>query len=134
MWRRYIVKYGIEIPREAKIGYGFWISHYGGIILNGSVVIGNNCNISQGVTIGIGGRGDKRGNPVIGDNVYIGPGAKVFGKIRIGNNAAIGANAVVTKDVPDNATVGGIPATVINMKGSDGMINNRWTNDYQNWE
>ncbi|WP_260267260.1 serine O-acetyltransferase [Pediococcus parvulus] len=60
--------------------------------------------------------------PIIGDNVYIGPGAKLFGKIHIGNNCAIGANAVVNKNVPDNVTVAGIPAKIINHRGSKGLI------------
>ena len=123
--RRYHYKYGIELPRDTKVGEGFYIGHCGGIIISGGVVIGRNCNISQGVTIGVAGRGDNRGIPVIGDCVYIGPGAKVIGKIRVGNNVAIGANAVVTKDVPDNAVVGGIPAKIISMDGSFDFINNK---------
>lgn len=62
---------------------------------------------------------------MIGENVYIGPGAKVFGKITIGNNVAIGANAVVTKDVPDNAVVAGIPSKILNMNGSKEIILNK---------
>jgi serine O-acetyltransferase len=66
-------------------------------------VLGNNCSISQNVTIGISGSGDKLGVPVIGDNVYIAPGARLFGKITVGNNVKIGANAVIYKNVPDNS-------------------------------
>ena len=62
--------------------------------------------------------------PTIGDNVYLGPGAKIFGKIQVGNNAAIGANCVVTRDVPDNGVAVGIPAKVISYEGSTGYINN----------
>lgn len=62
-------------------------------------------NISQQVTIGVSGQGEKRGCPVIGDNVYLASGAKLFGKIKIGNNVKIGANAVIYKDIPDNAIV-----------------------------
>ena len=123
--RHYHYKYGIELPKGTKVGEGFYIGHFGGIIISGGAVIGRNCNISQGVTIGVAGRGENRGIPVIGDCVYIGPGAKVIGKIRVGNNVAIGANAVVTKDVPDNAVVGGVPAKVISMNGSFEFINNR---------
>ncbi len=60
--------------------------------------------------------------PVIGDNVYIGSGAKIIGSVNVGNNVAIGANAVLTKDVPDNAVVVGVPAKVISYKGSMGYI------------
>lgn len=98
-------KWGIEVPRTAEIGEGFYIGHFGGIIISPSVRIGTNMSISQQVTIGVSGHGKKRGCPVIGDNVYLGPGAKLFGKIRIGDNVRIGANAVVHKDIPDNAVV-----------------------------
>jgi serine O-acetyltransferase len=95
--------WGIEIPRQAQIGSGFYIGHFGGIMISDGVKIGSNCNISQQVTIGISGQGEKRGAPTIGNNVYIAPGAKIFGKIKIGDNVKIGANAVIHKSVPDNA-------------------------------
>lgn len=113
---------GIYVPIESKIGEGLYIGHWGGIIIHCAVVIGTNCNLSQGVTIGEGGREGKRGVPVIGDRVYIGPGAKVFGNIIIGNDVAIGANAVVNKSIPDNAVVGGIPATILNYNGSKDFV------------
>lgn len=105
LYHRIRSKWGIEIPRSAEIGEGFYIGHSGGIIISGSVKIGKNFNLSQQVTIGISGRDERRGVPTIGDNVYIAPGAKIFGRIRIGNNVRIGANAVVFKDIPDNAIV-----------------------------
>ena len=73
-------KWGIEIPRSAEIGEGFYIGHFGGITIGGSAKIGKNVSISQLVVIGKAGRGEKKGTPVIGDNVYIAPGAKVIGK------------------------------------------------------
>lgn len=97
--------WGIEISRGAEIGEGFYIGHYGGILIGSLVKIGKNVNISQQVVIGVAGKGDKRGSPTIGDNVYIGPGAKIFGKIYVGNNVKIGANAVIYKNIPDNAVV-----------------------------
>ncbi|MGE5865508.1 MAG: serine O-acetyltransferase, partial [Rhizobacter sp.] len=103
---------------------GFYIGHFGGIVVNGESVIGKNCNISQGVTLGQANRGRNKGCPIVGDNVYIGPGAKLVGAVRIGDNVAIGANAVVTRDVPDNAVVVGIPARVISHEGSAGYVNN----------
>ncbi len=100
-----ISKWGISLSRSTEIGEGFYIGHYGGIFIAGDVKIGKNVNISQDVTIGLSGKGNKKGCPVIGDNVYIAPGAKLFGKIYIGNNVKIGANAVVYKDVPDDSIV-----------------------------
>ncbi|MDM1355964.1 serine acetyltransferase [Myroides marinus] len=121
--RKLSYKFGIQIPIGTKIGKGFYIGHYNCIVVNYKTIIGNNVNISQGVTIGQVNVGEKAGTPIIGNNVYIGPGAKIIGAIKIGNNVAIGANAVVVKDVEDNAIVGGIPAKVLSMKGSEGYVN-----------
>ena len=118
-------KYGIQIPWSVKIGKGFYIGHYGEIVINGGVIIGQNVNISQGVTIGQANRGRHKGVPTIGNEVYIGPGAKIIGNITIGNNVAIGANAVVTNDIPDNACVGGVPARIISMDGAEGYVNRK---------
>ncbi len=97
------VMWGIEIPRATTVGPGLFIGHFGGITVSASAVLGNNCSISQNVTIGVAGSGDRLGVPVIGDNVYIAPGARLFGKITIGHNVKIGANAVIYKSVPDNS-------------------------------
>jgi serine O-acetyltransferase len=97
--------WGIEIPRAAQIGPGLYIGHFGGITVSQRTVIGRNCALSQQVTIGADGRGERHGAPVIGDDVYIAPGARVFGRIRIGNNVKIGPNAVVGEDIPDDAVV-----------------------------
>ena len=117
--------YGIQIPWGTRIGKGFYIGHFGTIVVNGGTVIGDNVNISQGVTIGQTNRGKRKGVPVIGNGVYIGPGAKVIGKVTIGNNVAIGANAVVTEDVPDNACVAGVPAKIVSMNGAEGYVNRK---------
>jgi serine O-acetyltransferase len=109
---------GICITAECEIGEGFYIGHYGSIFIHKESPIGRNCNVSQGVTIGVGGRGEKRGCPKIGDRVYIGPGAILFGDITIGDDAAIGAGAVVTKSVPPRGNVLGNPARVVGMEGS----------------
>lgn len=119
LFHRIRTKWGIEISRSAEIGPGLYIGHYGGIMIASLARIGSNVNISQQVTIGVSGQGEKMGVPIIGDHVYIAPGAKVFGKIRIGNNAKIGANAVVYRDIPDNAVVVQDPGyRIISFKGN----------------
>jgi serine O-acetyltransferase len=123
MLTHYTYKFGISIPFETRIGSGFYIGHFGGIVVNEHCVIGKNCNISHGVTLGVSNRGAMQGCPVIGDNVYIGPGAKIIGAVKVGNHAAVGANCVVTKDVPDHAVVVGIPGRVISQEGSAGYVN-----------
>jgi serine O-acetyltransferase len=122
-WHKLIqILTGIDIAVQADLGKGLYIGHFGGIFINSEVKLGENCNLSQGVTIGLGGRGDNRGCPKIGDRVFIGPGAKLFGAIMIGNDVAIGANAVVTKDLPDKAVAVGIPAKVISYESSKEYI------------
>ena len=123
MLTHYTYKFGISIPFETTIGPGFYIGHFGGIVVNEKSVIGRNCNISHGVTLGEANRGEKKGCPVIGDNVYIGPGAKIVGAVRVGNDVAVGANCVVTGDVPDHSVVVGIPGRVISQEGSAGYVN-----------
>lgn len=123
LWSHYRFKYGVHIDIDTRIGPGFYLCHVGGIVVNHRCVIGKNCNLSHGVTLGYKSAGDRRGVPEIGDNVYIGPGAKVFGALEVGDAAAIGANAVVTKDVPAGASVAGIPAGVVSDRGSEGYVN-----------
>jgi serine O-acetyltransferase len=106
LWYRGLkVKYGLDISYRTQICKGFYIGHFGQIVIHGDSVIGENCNISQGVTIGISNYGKKMGVPVIGSKVFLGPNAGVFGNISIGNNVTIGANAVVTENVLSNKTV-----------------------------
>jgi serine O-acetyltransferase len=107
---------GISIASSADIGPGFYIGHYGNIFLAGKY--GKMCNMSQECTVGWAGRGESRGLPELGDFVYIAPGAKVIGKIKIGDYVAIGANAVVTKSIETSAVAVGIPAKVISHEGS----------------
>lgn len=118
-----VYKLGISIPSGTAIGSGFYIGHFGGIVVSQKATIGRNCNISQGVTIGRANRGRNRGYPVLGDNVYIGPGAVIAGSVRIGNNVAIGANCVVTMDIPDDSVVVGVPGRIISQEGSAGYVN-----------
>ena len=112
---------GIWIAPDAEIGPGLYIGHFGGVII-GSVVIGSNCNLSPGVVIGQSVRGAHRGRPTFGDRVYIAAGAKLFGSITIGNDVAIGANAVVTRSMPDRAVALGVPAQVKSFAGSFEVI------------
>lgn len=122
MHKRLTTKYGIQIPRTCKIGYGFYIGHGIGIVINIGTTIGNNVNISQFLSIG-----SSKGTPaVIGDNVYIGPNVCIVEDVHIGNNATIGAGAVVVKDVPENATVAGVPAKVISYNEPGKFIKNRF--------
>ena len=98
--------WGIDLNRSADIGEGLYIGHFGGIEVSGKIKIGRNANISQKTTVGgRAGSGEKKGVPTIGDDVYIGAGVVIYGKITIGNNVKIGPNAVVYKDIPDNAVV-----------------------------
>ena len=99
---------GIELPCEAQIGRNFVIDHFGGVIISGYARFGDNCRIRNGVVVGLQSV-DEPCAPVIGDNVDIGTGAKVLGRITIGNDVVIGANAVVIRDVPDNCMVVGVP-------------------------
>jgi serine O-acetyltransferase len=112
------VRYGISIAYNTQIGPGLYIGHFGGIVLNDEVVIGSDCNINHGVTLGVKYGGKNPGVPVIGDRVYLGPGCAVIGGIRLGNDVAVGANAVVVESVPDSGVVVGVPARLVSAKGS----------------
>jgi serine O-acetyltransferase len=115
------VKLGYSISPNT-IGPGLSIAHRGTIVINGGAKIGANCRIQVDVNIGTE-AGKSNAAPTIGDNCYIGPGAKIFGEIVIGPNTVIGANAVVNKSFPEgNQTLGGIPAKKISEKSSIGLI------------
>ncbi len=92
------------------------------MVINGGTIIGNNVNISQFLNIGT----NHNKPAIIGNNVYIGPSVCVVEDVKIGNNSSIGAGAVVTKDVPENATVAGVPAKVLNYKNPGRYVNQRW--------
>lgn len=102
---------GIELPCEVNLGRNFVIDHFGGIVISGYASFGDNCRIRNGVVVGLK-RVDEPCAPKIGNNVDIGAGAKILGAITIGSNVAIGANAVVTCDVPDNSIAVGVPAII----------------------
>lgn len=106
---RLLRKYPILFASGARVGRNLNLPHYIGIVVGSGVVIGDDCTIYQNVTIGQ----NRDEFPIIGDKVIIYAGAKILGRVHVGNGAIIGANAVVTKDVPENAIVGGIPAKVL---------------------
>lgn len=99
------------IGRNADFGYGFVLIHSHGVVINTQVRGGNNIMLEHDVTIGA----EKRGVPVLGNNIFIGVGARVLGGITVGDNVKIGANAVVLEDVPSGVTVAGVPARVVKM-------------------
>lgn len=100
---------GIDIPCETSVGHRLRIEHFGGIIISGDTVIGDDVIVRNGVTLGLR-RTGVAGAPVIGDRVDIGAGAKILGPVRIGDDVSIGANAVVLSDVPANSIAVGVPA------------------------
>lgn len=104
---------GFQIPPNT-IGSGLTIWHWGPIIINPAVTIGKNCTLNPMVIIGH--KMPKEPAPHIGDDVFVGGGAKIIGDINIGNNVSIAPNAVVVKDVPDNAVVGGVPCKILKYK------------------
>ena len=106
--RRLTYCLGWDIPPNV-FGKGLCIVHIGPVIVNEQCKIGNNCRIQAMVNIGA----NHECAPTIGDDVYIGPGAKIFGGITIGNSVKIGANAVVNKSFPDNVVIVGVPAKIV---------------------
>ncbi|ACL25249.1 serine O-acetyltransferase [Chloroflexus aggregans] len=112
--RRIYRRYGLEIVVGADIGGGLYIAHPIGTVI-APQRIGRNCTIVAAVTIGM---RNEWAFPIIGDEVFIGAGARVLGGITVGDRARIGANAVVTRDVPSGATVVGIPARVVKIDGT----------------
>ena len=102
---------GIDLPCEVMVGRRFTIEHFGGIIVSGDAVFGDDCVIRNNVTVGLR-RTNERGAPVFGDRVDIGAGAVILGNIHIGDDVSIGANAVVLTDVPANSIAVGVPATI----------------------
>ncbi len=111
--------WGIDIGPEAQIGPGFQINHYGGIFIAGDVVAGEFFTITHDITLGYSRAKTRQGFPVIGNNVYIAPGAKLAGRIKIGNNVRIGANAVVERDIPDNAVVQIHPMLIVRFPNNE---------------
>ena len=106
-------KTGIEIHPAAQIGKGLFIDHGMGVVIGETAVIGDNCTIYQGVTLGGTGKDKGKRHPTIGNNVTIGSGAKVLGPFKVGDNSKIAANAVVLSEVPPNSTCVGVPGRIV---------------------
>lgn len=106
------ISFACYLPHQLNAGKNLILGYGGlGIIIHANSIIGNGCHIDQGVTIG--GTSKKKDVPILGDDVYVGAGAKILGPIKIGSNVVIGANAVVLNDIPDNCVAVGVPAKII---------------------
>lgn len=109
---------GIQMPIGTKVGKGLVFAHFSNIVIGGGCEIGEYFTVFQGVTVGSF-RDKKGGTPKIGSRVIVFAGAKIIGNVHIGNDVVVGANAVVTKNIPDNAVVAGVPAKIISYKGAE---------------
>ncbi|MHA8095458.1 serine O-acetyltransferase [Aquirufa lenticrescens] len=118
-------KFGFQIPSTTNIGDGFYIGHFGVVVINDKSIIGKNCNIAHNVTIGQISTGIKAGCPCIGNSVWIGAGAVIVGKIFIGDDVLIAPNSFVNFDVPSNSLVIGNPGKIIHkINPTEGYILN----------
>lgn len=108
---------GIEIHAGAQIGRGLFIDHGAGVVIGETAVVGDNCTIYHGVTLGGTGKGEGKRHPTVGNDVLLGAGVKVLGPIEIGDGSRIGAGSVVLRPVPAGATAIGIPAAVVRQNG-----------------
>lgn len=122
MYRVCSRRHNIHIPFTTTIGYGLYIGHETSIVIHDKTIMGNNVNISHFVTIG----SNFNTPATISDCVYIGPNSCIVEDVIVGENAIIGAGSVVTKDVPSNSTVAGIPAKIIKEQNSHNFIHNKW--------
>ena len=113
-FRRIKRRMKIDLYGKTKIGGGLYLGHPYGITINSDVIIGNNCNLSKGVTIGQENRGARKGSPIIGNRVWVGVNATIVGKIVIGDDVLIAPNSFVNCDVPSHSIVIGNPCRVIN--------------------
>lgn len=108
---------GIEIHPGATIGRGLFIDHGSGVVIGETAIIGDNCTIYQGVTLGGTGKEVGKRHPTLGNNVMVGAGAKLLGNFTVGDNSKIAAGAVVLADVPEHSTAVGIPAKIVRRRG-----------------
>ena len=108
---------GVEIHPGAQIGKGLFIDHGAGVVIGETAIVGDNCTIYQGVTLGGTGKETGKRHPTLGDNVMVGAGAKLLGNFTVGSGSKIAAGAVVLRDVPENCTAVGIPAKIVRRDG-----------------
>ena len=106
-------QYGIDIHPAAQIGPGCFIDHGTGVVIGETCIIGSNVSIMQGVTLGGNGKETGDRHPIVKDGVLIGAGAKILGRITLGNSVKVGAGSVVLNDVPDRCTIVGVPGRVV---------------------
>ncbi|SJZ58956.1 serine O-acetyltransferase [Cetobacterium ceti] len=125
-YRIYSFLFGFQISLECKIGKGLNINHWGSIVINPGVELGENINLHPGITIGQENRGKRKGAPIIGNSVWIGANVVIVGKINIGNNVLISPNTFINFDVPDNSIVIGNPGKIIKSENAtEGYINRK---------
>lgn len=129
IYNRKELKTGIQLPLGTKIGGGLMFIHYSGIVIAATSVIGRNCTLLQGVTLGHSFSAKNDGTPQLGDNVVVFAGAKLLGNIKVGHYAVIAANAVVVKDIAKNCIVAGHPAKII-AHDTSSLFGDRWRRDY----
>jgi serine O-acetyltransferase len=126
LYRKYSFKYSIQIPLNTDLGRGFYIGHFGNIVINGNAKIGRNFNISNGVTIGQTNRGEKMGCPTIGNSVWLGVNSVIVGNIKIGDDVLIAPNSYVNFDIPSHSIVIGNPARIIMKEfATENYVNNK---------
>lgn len=113
---------GVHLDVDARIGPGLYMGHFGSVCVEPGVVIGEDCSIGQMNFIGAGGTEARPGRPVLGDRVYLGTSCRVVGGVRVGNDVAVGAGAVVSDDIPDKGVVVGNPGKVANLSGSGDFV------------
>lgn len=119
-------KHNIEFPIDIEVRPGLYFGHSYGITVNPKTIIGKNCNIHKNVTIGQENRGKRKGTPIIGDDVFLGIGSTIVGKITIGNDVLVAPGAFVNIDVPSHSIVIGNPCKIISKSNAtEGYIQNR---------
>lgn len=112
-----VKKTNIEIHPAAQIGRRFFIDHGTGVVIGETAIIGDDCTIYQGVTLGGTGKHTGKRHPTLGNNVLVGCGAKILGPFKVGDNSNVAAGAVVLNEIPPNSTAVGVPATVVKQNG-----------------